>query len=303
MARPCTAAVQSLLDNWNPRSQNAIADLYTFTLSGGEVLRYSGWQKALSAPAPETDDPVITFDLGPKFHRNKTKVQIGVQVDELEIEVYTSAEALVLNGGALTWQEALRGGLFDGSYCALWRCFMSKPADDATFEVVGTVSWFYGRIADVEIGRTKNKIKVKSLLDLLNVQMPRRLFQAACTHIFGDAMCGFDRATMAQDITCTVGTMQSQIHYAGPAPVPSTLYDNGTLIGKSGANTGYKRTIIKLTGGVAFLLEPWIFPVEIGDEFTMLPGCDHTLDTCNGTFDNLSRFGGFPYIPPPESAV
>ncbi|MBV8777226.1 MAG: phage BR0599 family protein, partial [Alphaproteobacteria bacterium] len=35
----------------------------------------------------------------------------------------------------------------------------------------------------------------------------------------------------------------------------------------------------------------------------LLPGCDHTVATCQSTFNNLSHFGGFPYIPPPELAV
>ena len=169
--------------------------------------------------------------------------------------------------------------------------------------VVGTIAWFYGRVGDVDIGRTKMVIRVKSLLDLLTAQMPKRLFQAGCTFVFGDAMCGFDRNAMAQDITCVTGTRQSQIVYSGAAPDPTTLYDNGTLIGKTGANTGYKRTITKLVDGVIYLLDPWIFPVEVGDAFTMLPGCDHTLDTCRDTFDNLDHFGGFPYIPPPENAA
>ena len=47
----------------------------------------------------------------------------------------------------------------------------------------------------------------------------------------------------------------------------------------------------------------WLEPVTVGDGFELLPGCDHTLATCQGTFNNLSRFGGFPYIPPPELAV
>lgn len=298
MARPCTAAVQSLLDNWNPLSQNAICDLYAFTLAGGEVLRFSGWQTALSAPAPETDSPLISFPLGPPIKRNKTKVQIGVQVDELDIEVYASGSELALNGGAITWQDAMRGGLFDGAYCSLWRCFMSPPGT-----VVGTIAWFYGRVAEVDIGRTRMQIKVKSLLDLLTIQMPRRLYQAACTHVFGDAMCGFDRTTMQQTITAIAGTSQSRIYYSGAAPSPTTLFDNGTLVGATGANTGYKRSIARVESGVVFLLEPWIFLADVGDTFTMLPGCDHKKETCDTVFSNLDRFGGFPYIPPPENAV
>ena len=85
MARPCTAAVQALLDDWSPLSNNAICDLYIFTLVGGEVLRYAGWQTEIYAPAPETDTPVFQFTLGPPLKRNKVKFTIGITVDELEI--------------------------------------------------------------------------------------------------------------------------------------------------------------------------------------------------------------------------
>lgn len=316
MTRPCTAAVTSLLTGWNPLSQITSCDLYTFTLNSGEVFRYSGWQKALSAPAPETDSPLISFVLGPKFHRKQTKIQLGIEVDELEIDVYAlNSEPLSANGGNISWQNALHYGLFDGAYCELWRCFMSRASPLLPFTVVGTIVWFYGRVADVEVGRTKNIIKVKSLLDLLNVQMPKRLFQAGCTFVFGDAMCGYDRETdgaagpggggppYAQTVAATSGTIQSQIHVSGLVPSPTTLFNQGTLVGLTGLNTGYKRTITLIDAGVIYLLHPWIFTVSVGDTFTILPGCDHTLATCTDTFNNLEHFGGFPYIPPPETAV
>jgi len=35
----------------------------------------------------------------------------------------------------------------------------------------------------------------------------------------------------------------------------------------------------------------------------LLPGCDRTLATCTNVFNNTIHFGGFPYIPTPETAV
>src|SRR6266849_2560828 len=112
-------------------------------------------------------------------------------------------------------------------------------------------------------------------------QMPRRLYGAACTHIFGDAMCGYDRVAGKNalgtptgngqaTITTAAGTTQGLITCTATVP---TLYNEGTITGATGDNT------------------------------TLLPGCDHTTATCNATFQNLLRFGGFPYIPPPEVAV
>ena len=152
-------------------------------------------------------------------------------------------------------------------------------------------------------GRTKIAIKVKSLMNLLAVQqMPRRLYQAACTHIFGDAMCGFNRASLATTQSALAGSNQAQI-VTGLTPSPTTLYDQGTIIGLSGANAGQTRTIAQLSGGTVALLQAWLYPVATGDTFQLLPGCDHTTTTCQNTFNNLARFGGFPYIPPPELAV
>ena len=55
--------------------------------------------------------------------------------------------------------------------------------------------WFYGRVAECDVGRSKIAVKVKSLMNLLALQqMPRRLYGATCTHVFSDAMCGYDRA-------------------------------------------------------------------------------------------------------------
>jgi uncharacterized phage protein (TIGR02218 family) len=132
--------------------------------------------------------------------------------------------------------------------------------------------------------------------------MPRRLYQAACTHVFGDAMCTFDRATLASTQAALAGSTQAQIVTA-LTPSPATLYDQGTIIGVTGLNAGQIRTIAQFAGSTASVLKAWLFPVSVGDNFRLLPGCDHTTATCQNTFNNLIRYGGFPYIPPPELAV
>jgi hypothetical protein len=71
----------------------------------------------------------------------------------------------------------------------------------------------------------------------------------------------------------------------------------------TGANAGLTRTIRQMIGGATYQLKAWLYPVAIGDTFRFLPGCDHTAATCQGTFSNLAHYGGFPYIPPPETAV
>lgn len=327
MARPCTVALQTFLDTWNPSTGAQIADLYIFTLVTGEVFYYSGFRTALVAPLPNTDSPKFFFQRGPVFTRTKVKVQIGPQIDELEIALIVGENDLVgmNSGGTLTWQKAFWSGIFDGADVELLRAFIHvTPGIPATRTVVGTLTWFYGRIGDVEIGRTRCMIRVKSLLDLLTVQMPRRLNQSACNHVFGGPMCGFNRETGvstlgittpfgAQTITCQAGSSQDSLTTTYVPGVP-TAYDNGTVIGLTGLNAGFTRTIGKLDSSVSpsvvYYLQPWIFPVTaLTDTFKLLPGCDRLLNTCISTFHNQAangsagRYGGMPYIPPPESAV
>ena len=168
---------------------------------------------------------------------------------------------------------------------------------------MGAIVWFTGRVAETDTGRSKVQMKVKSLMNLLAIQqMPRRLYQAACTHVFGDAMCGFDRASLAQTAAAVSGSTQSEIH-TSLSPSPSTLFDQGTMLGLTGQNAGLTRTIRQMIGGAAYQHRAWLYPVAIGDTFRFLPCCDHTTATCQTTFGNLAHYGGFPYIPPPETAV
>jgi hypothetical protein len=328
--RPVTPALQALLASWGPDVDIKMADLYTFTLEGGEILRYTSYQTALSAPAPNTDPSqgLYYFGLGPPLERTKITEKIGIDVSHIDITVYAGPNDELGLGGTLTWQAALHAGLFDGAWCKVWRAYITPPAT-----VVGTISRFYGHVSDVEIGRTKTKITVNSLTDLLTVQMPRRLFQAGCMHKFGEygtGMCSYDRVNGLnalgtstgigqQTITCVTTTDGVEVSdqttiFTRFLPTPTTAYDNGSIIGVTGANAGYTRTIGKLAdfpwfdsiGAVypIYYLKPWIFPVVSGtDQFKLLPGCDHTLSTCTNTFQNQLRYGGFPDIPPPENAI
>ena len=252
--------------------------------------------------------------LGPRFGRSKVTTKIGIEPTELQIEIYAGVDDLV---GTLPLAEAVRFGLFDGATVELDRLFAAAAArsgNGALDTSLGVLLWFFGRVAECEVGRSMIMVRVKSLLNLLAVQqMPRRLYQASCGHVFGDAMCGYDRTAGenaagdptgigAVTVGAQSGSTQAQI-VTTFAPSPATAYDQGTMACLTGANAGASRTISSLSGGVVYQLQPWLSPVAVGDTFQLLPGCDHTTATCNATFQNLARFGGFPYIPPPEAAA
>jgi uncharacterized phage protein (TIGR02218 family) len=282
--KPASAALIALLDS---SEQFIMADLYTFTLIGGSILRYS------AAPTPLTVNGQ-TFALGPKFERSKTKLVIGVQVDELEVQIYPEPTDLI---GDLPFLGAAWQGQLDGALLQLERAFMPAYGDTSP----GTVVLFAGRISDVDCSRTGIDMKCRSHLELLNIQMPRRLWQSSCTHIFGGSMCQFNRTSLAVTFSAGSGSTQTEITNV---PSSTTPFAQGTITGLTGANAGLIRTIASLVGGNTVVVKvPFLSPIATGDQFQLLPGCDRTISTCTNVFNNAVHFGGFPYIPTPETAV
>jgi uncharacterized phage protein (TIGR02218 family) len=265
-----------------------MADLYTITLVGGSVLRYSAAPTVLFANG-------YTFALGPKFERTKTKIVIGTQVDELEVNIYTEPTDLI---GGLPFLQAAWQGELDGALLQLERAFMATYGDTSP----GTVVLFAGRISDIDCTRTGIDVKCRSHLELLNIQMPRRLWQSSCTHTLGDAMCQFDRSNLQATFSAGPGSSEAQIA-TSVSPTPPNLYIQGTVIGVTGANAGSSRTVANMSGVWVYVRLAFLSPILPGDQFQLLPGCDRTLSTCTNLFNNVIHYGGFPYIPTPETAV
>jgi len=287
--KPASATLIALL---NSGEQFIMADLYTFTLAGGTtLLRYSAASTAIVANG-------YLFTVGPKFERSKTKVVIGTQVDELDVKIYPEATDLV---GSTPFLEAAWRGQFDGALLQLERAFMGAGGGGYGDTSAGTVILFSGRVSDIDCSRSGVEMKCRSHLELLNIQMPRRLWQSSCTHVFGDAMCLFNRSSLAATFLAAGGSTTTVIQ---GAPTTTTPYAQGTIIGLSGGNTGYSRTISSfISGGAVSVKLAFLSSVNTGDQFQLLPGCDRTLATCINIFNNADHFGGFPYIPTPETAV
>lgn len=283
--KPASPALIALLSSAN---QFIMADLYTITLVGGSVLRYSAASTAIFANG-------YTFALGPKFERSKIRIVIGTQVDELEVRIYTDPRDLI---GEVPFLQAAWQGQLDGALLQLERSFMPSYGDTSP----GTVVLFAGRISDIDCTRTGIDLKCRSHLELLNIQMPRRLWQSSCTHTFGDAMCQFDRSGMQTTFAAEPGSTQAQI-VTSVSPTPANLFVQGTVIGVTGANAGSSRTIANMDSGGVSVKLPFLASVVRGDQFQLLPGCDRTLATCANVFNNATHFGGFPFIPTPETAV
>jgi hypothetical protein len=172
--RPCSSGLAAFLGN--PANRDVVqADLYTFALASGETLYWSGGNTALTIPAAGFPVGSInhgtsqTFALGPRFGRSKITTKIGVEPAELDIDILAGADDLV---GTFPVAEAMRMGIFDGATVELDRLFAPPPSagSPGLDTSLGCLLWFYGRVAECDVGRSKIAMKVKSLMNLLAIQ-------------------------------------------------------------------------------------------------------------------------------------
>jgi len=259
-----------------------MTELYTIWLRSGTVLTISG------ADIPVTWNGLVYSASSVQLSGMKYRSQIGLSADSQQIIV--SARSTDLIGGVPALQ-AIQQGVLDGAQIQRERVFLSSWNSPP----IGSVILFKGRVTSIDsVGRVTATITVASDLVLLDLDMPRNLFQPTCANTLFDAGCGILKTGFTVTGAVTGISDMSTIQWSSS----TTDYSQGTVLWTSGANSGVTKTI-KTSNATSFQLVNHL-PVApaVGDTFTITKGCDHTMTTCRGRFNNIQNFRGFPYVPP-----
>ena len=270
-----------------------MSDLYTITLSGGGVIRWTGHPTALTFNGN-------TFAAGPILTRGRISHKVGTAVSTLEITLAANAGDLI-NGVAILPFIAAKG--FDGAAFKLERAFLTTYASPIT----GTLIDFAGTVTSIKsVNRASAVITASSGFVRLNVNMGPDLYQAPCLNVLFDGDCGLVKASFA--VSGTVSGTPSRTAFTTGLTAADGYYSQGVIQFTSGANAGVKRAIRSYVNASGAMTMSFPLPAapSAGDAFTVWPGCDRTLATCkSGKFgvDNSLHFRGTPYIPVPETGV
>lgn len=96
------------------------------------------------------------------------------------------------------------------------------------------------------------------------------------------------------------------LYQGSPPPAVNTggWFDQGVICFTSGALAGQFRPVSQYLGDGSVTVVPGFnVAPSPGDTFTILPGCSKTLPTCEGKFNNRISFGGYPFLPSPETVI
>jgi len=292
-----TSPLKALLESNLPYS---MADLFAFSFLNQETLYMTSFDRPI-------EDDYKTY-IPAIIERSHTKTIIGVEVDTLNLTIYARPKDMVSQTPMIA---AAFKGLLDGAYLTLKRAFL---ADGNRF-AVGTIHLFSGRVSDISGSSTTLKMAVKSDFELLNVKVPRNIYQASCLNTLYDATCKASPVWQDGRVE-TVGRNYIVTQFGGQ--YPQGTFNNGIMTFKEGKNKGVSRAIKRFVdqrdtmsppAGMAVeslkefhFLQSFPHPIQGSDQFQVCAGCDKTQATCQARFGNLHNFRGFPFIPEPETA-
>lgn len=274
-------------------NQFMYADLFTISLIGGGTLYYTNADGGL------TYNGNYYTPTSPRINRSGAKSSIGVTVDTMTIQIFGTASELIQ--GVPFPQFAANGG-FDGATVSVDRCYMNSFGDVSA----GTLNVFFGNVSETRPSRSAVELTVSSMLELLNVSMPRNLISPGCIHNLFDAGCGLVKSSFgvsgAVATGSTSGITNTTLTHA------TDYFTLGTISFTSGVNSGESVTVKQhsLSGSTATVVfaAPLLTAPAAGDTFNIYPGCDKAMSTCSSAkFNNLANFRGWPFVPSPSASM
>lgn len=266
-------------------------ELFTITLAGGAIYRWTGGQAALT--------PIVnTFALGPLIQSMGFKVSRGVSTDTLSVKIVDDGSTKI---GAVPLLTFMRLGGLTGATVMLERCYGTGWDAPASY---GKYLAFLGRFAEITSwSQTEATIAVNSPMELLtdNPVTPN-VYESSCRHVFCDAGCTLNAASLTVGGHTIAGTLETLL-FSTNLVAAADEYTLGRITFTTGPNSGIVRTVKQYdgSGNISLILALPSTPT-VGNNFQILPGCDLTMARCTH-FSNLSHYGGFPFVPEPETLI
>lgn len=187
-------------------------------------------------------------------------------------------------------------GLWDGAFVTV---FEVNYADLSQ----GQMILASGNLGNIKVGRNSWNGEVRGLTQSLQKQIGE-VVTKSCRYIFGDLdTCRVDLYPLLRS-----GEFTSVTDLRTMADTARTEEDDywgaGVMRFTDGANAGVELEIYSFEAGQFVLHLPAPFAIEVGDSYTVSPGCrKRYTEDCREKWDNTNNFGGFPLLPGPDKVL
>lgn len=219
------------------------ADLYTFTLPSGSIIRATSFDRRITYSGD------VYTPLGPYVSRSKLKVSVGTEVSTLTVQITSNPTDMV---GSQSVLLAIAQGKFSHASVTVRRAFLT-PGDVALATIIpnltgcpsgtgdGTIVRFVGFVGQVsDVTTLTATLEIRDVLYYLNRPAPKNVHQASCWHTFCDAGCTLDAADFtttgsvhagSTTVTINTGLTQDASIPTAPTGAPSlTIVSSDTIL-------------------------------------------------------------------------
>ena len=151
-----------------------------------------------------------------------------------------------------------------------------------------------GYLGQTTTGRTIYDAEIRGLTQALQQDFGR-LCEERCDATFGDTRCGITKLNYT--FTGTVTSVTDSRSFGISLTQAAGYFAHGELIFTSGLNKGAVFNIREHALSSAVLYESANNQIVVGDNITMIAGCDKLRTTCATKYNNAINHRGFPDIP------
>jgi uncharacterized phage protein (TIGR02218 family) len=227
----------------------------------------------------------VTYKAASGFTPSAIQNSGSLKVDNLDVEGMISA-------GSITEPDIL-AGLYDFAEIEIFQLNYNDTTQ-------GTLKLRRGWLGEVSLYKQQFVAEVRGLTQRLSQTMGE-LYSASCRATLGDTRCKV--LLSSYTVTGSVTSVSSNLQFNDSARTEvSDLFSFGKITFTSGANVGLSMEVKQYTksGSAAAQLTlalPMPYTIAMGNTYSLSQGCDKTIVTCNGRFNNVANFRGEPLVP------
>ena len=268
------------LKNHLAQEVTTLVTCWKASLKNGEVFGFTEYDKNL------TIDGVVYY-ANTGYTPSAIASSNNLAVDNLEVEG-------LLNSDAIT-EADLIAGIWDYAVIEIFTVNYEALSE-------GKLHLRKGTLGNVKHNRTSFIAELRGMMQSY-ANVLGEVTTPTCRAEFCDSRCKLN----VNDFTVT-GTISNVIDRRNIADSGRTEADGffkyGLITFTSGANNGYSMEVKEYTqaGGLVELILALPYLIEIGDTYTMVRGCNKTIQQCV-SYNNAVNFRGEPHLPGIDKAL
>ena len=153
------------------------------------------------------------------------------------------------------------------------------------------ITYWKGRVVGASLTNNLITIDCESIFTSVARMGLRAKFELNCRHPLYSGGCRVSAEHYRTDTIIHALSDQAHLEIAAAANRDDGYYKGGMLKLSNGAS----RLITGHVGSSITLSRP-LDDLAVGVNVSIYAGCNHSVDECDGKFDNLDNFGGFPHF-------